>query len=335
MRTAILLPIFLLLLAGNLEAQTKTGTTIGQFTLIEPSARVAAMGGAGVTSFNEALAGYYNPAALGLFDFSDVQFTHNAWFADISINYGAGAFRIGGIGTLAAFVTYLTSGDIDVRTVEQPTGTGERYQVTDLLLGVGYGVRITDRFSCGIQVNYVQEQIWHSSTSVFGVNIGTLYELSADGLKIGASLMNFGTKNHFSGTDLRVRYDIDPARYGDNSSVPGEIITDDFSLPIVFRVGLGYPLIIDGSNTVNLAVDGLTPSDNSPAVNLGAEWVFKRVFAVRLGYSSLFQVDSEFGLTAGAGVAWDGLGNEIRADYSWGNHRSLGGVQRFTLAVAF
>lgn len=335
MRTVTLLLVLSLLLAGNLPGQSKTGTTIGQFTLIEPSARVAAMGGAGVTASGEVMSGYYNPGSPGFFDMSGLQFTYNAWFADISLNYGAGAFRIEGIGTFAAYVTYLSSGDIDVRTVEQPLGTGERYKVTNLLVGLGYGIRITDRFSCGIQVNYVLEQIWHSSMSVFGVNIGTLYELSDNGLRIGASLVNFGTKDHFSGTDLRIRYDIDPSRYGDNSSVPGELITDDFSLPIIFRVGLGYPLRIDASNTVNLAIDALTPSDNSPSVNLGSEWVFRNVFALRVGYASLFQVDSEVGLTAGAGVAWDGLGNEIRADYSWGRHQSLGDVQRFTIAVAF
>ena len=44
------LPAVALLLtcAGFASAQTNTGTTIGSFTLVEPSARIAAMGNAGV-----------------------------------------------------------------------------------------------------------------------------------------------------------------------------------------------------------------------------------------------------------------------------------------------
>jgi hypothetical protein len=37
----------------GLDAQSKVGTTVGQFLLIEPSARGAAMGNAGVTTFED------------------------------------------------------------------------------------------------------------------------------------------------------------------------------------------------------------------------------------------------------------------------------------------
>ena len=335
MYRTIIFILCLVALGSALHAQSKTGTTIGTFTLIDPSARSAAMGGAGVTSTSEAMASFYNPGALGALQRSDFQFTYNAWFADISVSSAVGTMHLGDAGTVAAVVTHLGSGDIDVRTVDQPQGTGERYSVSDLLVGLGYGMRITDRFYCGIQVNYVNERIWHSSTFVFGINVGTLYELSSDGLRIGASLVNFGTKNKFSGTDLRIRYDLDPSRYGDNSSIPGEIMTDDFSMPIVFRVGLGYPVKVDESNTFNVAVDALHPSDNSESVNIGAEWVFRRLLALRVGYQTLGQTDSELGLTAGGGVAWDGLGYEMRFDYGWASHGRLGGVHRITLGFAF
>jgi hypothetical protein len=335
MNRTITVSALVMLAVHCMLGQSKTGTTIGQFTLIEPSARSAAMGGAGVTSTSEAMAGYYNPGALGTLDKSDLQFTHNLWFADITLDHAVAALNLGTAGTAAVVVTHLGSGDIDVRTVEAPLGTGERYTVGDLLMGVAYGFRVTDRFSCGIQVSYINERIWHSSISNFAVNIGTLYILSEDGLRIGASLVNFGTKNHFDGTDLKIRYDLDPSRYGDNSSIPGQISTDEFSLPIVFRVGLGYPVRIDGSNTFNLVADALHPSDNYESVNLGTEWVFKNVLALRLGYQSLFQLDSEYGLTAGGGIAWDGDGYELRFDYAWATHRRLGGVQRITLGFGF
>jgi hypothetical protein len=335
MRRLLFAPAALLLAWSTLPGQTKTGTTVGQFTVIEPSARASAMGGVGVTSSLEAMSAYYNPAALGSLEKSDLQFTHNLWFGDIVLNQAAAAFHIGDRSSFSLAVTHLSSGDIEVRTVEQPLGTGERYSVTDLLVGAGFGMRITDRFSCGIQLNYVSERIWHSSIGLFSVSLGTLYRLSENGVRIGASLVNFGTKGAYDGADLRVRYDLDPSRYGDNASIPAALITDQFSLPMVFRVGAGIPWRIDESNVVDMAIDAVNPSDNSPAVNVGAEWMFRRVFALRAGYAGLFQTDTEFGITAGAGVIWDGLGYDLRLDYGWAGHRRLGGVQRLTLGFAF
>lgn len=335
MKRTLALPALLILSGSLLFCQTKTGTTVGQFTLIEPSARSSAMGGVGVTSSSEAMAAYYNPAALGSLTQSDLQFTHNLWFGDIILNHAMAALHLGERSTVALAVTHLSSGDIAVRTVEQPLGTGELYSVTDLSVGAGFGIMITDRFSCGIQLNYATEQIWHSSINLFSVNLGTLYRLSDDGLRIGASLVNFGTKGSFDGTDLRVRYDLDATRYGDNGSLPASLLTDQFSLPIVFRVGLGYPWHIDVSNVVDVAIEAVNPSDNSPGINLGAEWGYRDMFAVRAGYAGLFQTDSDFGLTAGAGVIWDGLGYDLRLDYSWADHRRLGGVQRITLGFGF
>lgn len=148
--------------AGLGHAQSKSGTSIGQFTLIEPSARIAAMGNAGVSLHDGIQAVYYNPAALGPMTASAVQFTHSEWFAGINFEFAAAALSLGGNGTLLASVTALNSGDMDVRTVEQPLGTGERFSVADVALSVGYGRQITRRFAAGAQVNYISESIWNS-----------------------------------------------------------------------------------------------------------------------------------------------------------------------------
>ena len=74
-----------------------------------------------------------------------------------------------------------------MRTVAQPEGTGERYTVNDLAFGLGYGRQISERFSLGLQFTYLSETIWHSTMSAFALNVGTLYQISPDGLRIGAS----------------------------------------------------------------------------------------------------------------------------------------------------
>src|SRR5262249_37263676 len=161
-----------------------------------------------------------------------------------------------------------------VRTVEQPQGTGEFFQVSDMALGLGYGLRVSDRFSAGLQASYVQETVWHTSASTLVLNLGTLYELSENGLHLGASHSNFGTDGRFSGRDLRIVYDNDPTLHGDNSALPGEQFTDHFPVPILFRVGAGLPYPLGKDSRLLLAVDAFHPSDNSESMSLGAEYTY-------------------------------------------------------------
>lgn len=315
-------------------AQSKTGTTIGQFILIEPSARVAAMGNAGVTSFDEVTAAFYNPAAPAWMEKSDVQFTHSPWLAGIDFNHFAAGIRISELSTILLSVTSLSSGEIDVRTVEQPLGTGERFTVEDLSLGIGYSRRITDRFTAGMQVNYVRETIWHSVLDAVGFNFGVLYELPFRAY-LGASLANFGTRGQFDGRDLRIRYDQNPDRFGDNSNLPAALTTEDYPLPILFRVGLGIPLTVGRQNSAHLVVNVYQPSDNTQSVSVGGEWTFMDLLSLRGGYQHLFQEDSETGLTLGGGLKYDVSQFGFRVDYAWNSYGQIGDVQRFTVGFAF
>lgn len=334
MRTYTLLFLATLLFALPASAQTKTGTTIGQFLLIEPSARVAAMGNAGVTTFDEVTSGFYNPGALGHMAASDAQFTHSQWLAGITYNYAAAAVRFGRLHTLLLSVTALNSGEIDVRTVDQPLGTGERYTVEDLALGLGYSRRLTDRFSAGLQVNYVRETIWHSSMSAMAINVGVLYELPFRAY-LGASITNFGTRGQFDGRDLRIRFDQNPDRYGDNSSLPAALHTEDYPLPILFRVGLGMPVTLGRYSRLLLVADAFQPSDNTQSVSFGGEWTFRELLSLRAGYQNLFQQDAESGLTLGAGLAFDVADYVARFDYAWNTYGRLSNVQRFTVGFSF
>ncbi len=322
------------LMGAAAQAQTKTGTTIGQFLLVEPSARVAAMGNAGVTTFNEVGASFYNPAALGWMPQSDAQFTHSMWLADIAYNYAAAGIRLGSQNTLLLTVTSLNSGEIDVRTVEQPLGTGERYSVNNLALGLGYGRRITDRFSAGMQANYIRETIWHSSLSALGLNFGVLYQLPFRAY-IGASISNFGTRGRYDGRDLRIRFDQDPDRYGDNSNLPAALTTEEYPLPILFRVGVGLPVQIDARNQALFVVDAYQPSDNTQSISMGGEWTFMQTLSLRAGYQNLFQQDAENGLTLGAGLQYELQSYVARFDYAWNSYGRIGDVQRFTVGFSF
>ena len=319
---------------GSALAQSKTGTTIGQFLLIEPSARVAGMGNAGVTTFGEIQAAYFNPGALGHLDESGVQFTHSQWVADISYNYAAAGVRMGAANMLLLTFTSLSSGEIDVRTVDSPQGTGERYTVSDIAIGLGFSRRVSDRFSAGLHVKYIQETIWHSSMSAVAFDFGVLYQLPFRAF-IGASLSNFGSKGSFDGRDLRIRYDQDPDQFGDNSNLPAALETESFALPIFFRVGMGFPVLDTPNNRMLVVADAFHPSDNDESVSLGVEWTLLKLVSVRAGYQHLFLEDAEVGLTLGAGLNYETSGLGFHFDYAWNEYGLLGDAQRFSLGFSF
>ncbi len=323
-----------LVLAAPAAAQVKVSTTLYSFLQIEPDARVAAMGNAGAAFAEGAMAAYYNPGALGDLGGSTAAFTHSPWLADIAYDYGAVAVRLGQNALLLS-VTSLNSGEMDVRTPDQPLGTGERFSVQDLAFGVGLGRQVTDRFAAGVQAKYIRETIWHSAADAFALDVGVRYRLPFQGAVLGASVSNFGTPARFSGRDLRVRYDQDDDASGDNSNLPAALEAEDHPLPIHFRVGVGVPVDLAGAGSLLLAADAFQPSDNANSVSLGAEWTYRDVVFARGGYQNLGLPDAEGGLTLGAGLHAPISGFDVRFDYAWADHGLIGTAQRFTLGLGF
>ncbi len=318
-------------------AQSKTGTTIGQFLKIEPSARYSSMGNASASLSGEASAMYYNPASLGRLEGNDIQFTFNKWLADITYDYAAAAIKIDRLGTFALSVTALNSGEIDVRTVDQPLGTGERYTVNDFALGLGYGLMLTDRVSMGMQVTFINENIWHSSLSAFAFNLGVQYSLSPGGLTIGASMSNFGPRASYNGRDLNINYTFNSSIHGSNDQLPAELRTEAFSLPTVFRAGLSYPVEFNSDYSVLLAVDAMHPNDNLESVNVGGEWSILKIFKLRTGYRNLFLPEAEGGFVFGAGVETNDIFSsfKLRFDYAYADYGRLEQAHRVTVGLSF
>jgi hypothetical protein len=337
--------LLLLIAPAAARAQSKTGTAVGQFLLIEPSARLAAMGNAGVGLPGGIQSVYYNAGQIGRLDRPAVQLTHSEWLAGITYDYAAATIPAGHFGNLFASVTSLNSGDIDVRTVEAPLGTGERYTVSDLALGLGYGRQVSDRFAAGAQVNYVAETIWHTSLKTVTLNVGTVYRLTESGVTVGAGIANYGATARFGGRDLAMQYDNDPNRHGDNSALPGERFTDNFPVPVLFRVGASVPVQVSYAGRLTFVADAFHPSDNTESVSLGGEWTWRNALSLRTGWQNArpqqwswkhpFRQEAETGLTAGAGLAGDLGGRRFHFDYAWADQGRLEQTHRFTLVLDF
>jgi len=313
-------------------AQTKTGTTLGQFLLIEPSARFTAIGNSGVTADGSLEGAYYNPASPGRVSRLEFQLAHVDWLAGIRFDYLAFGIPLKNWGTGYATLTSLNSGEIDVRTVSQPLGTGERYSVSDFALGVGFARAITDRFSAGIQVRYFQERIWHSSADAVTFDVGTVYRIRPDGLYIGSSITNFGTGASFSGRDLNITYDNVPGQNGDNGTLPGGRSVSAYDVPVLFRAGVGLPLKLSPEWKLWISAEAHHANYNPESVNGGVEATYKDFLSLRAGYQGLFIKDSEEGLALGTGIGGRLNSYGYQIDYAWADHGLLGSVHRLSLA---
>ena len=333
----ILFPIFLVfnfISSSIYFAQSKTGTTIGQFLKIAPSSRIVAMGNAGASLSGEVSASFYNTASLGSMKGIDVEFTYNKWLADITYNYIAAAINVEEVGTFGIIGTMLNSGEMDVRTVEQPHGTGEKFSVKNFALGLAFARMLTDRVSVGVQVNYITETIWHSSLETFGFNFGVQYVVSDLGLSLGASVSNFGAKASYSGRDLYINYDFDPRKYGDNDQLPSELRTGAFPLPTIFRAGISYNKNLSSDIGFILAIDAIHQNDNDQSLVLGTEILLLKMLSLRVGYRNLFLPNAEGGLVLGGGIKQEiNKSNLIRFDYSYSNYGRLIEAHRVTVGV--
>lgn len=321
--------------AASVSAQSKIGTSLAQFLLIEPSARAAAMGNAGAGFAGGLDAVYYNPAAIAGIDGFRALVAHSEWLAGIDHSYVVAGFPLWSLGMGYASITALDSGDMLVRTVDRPLGTGELFDVNDIAVAAGFGRQVTDRVRLGAQLTFMQENIWHSAASAWSLSFGTAYRFAENGPQLGASVSNFGTDAQFDGRDLRIRYDQNPDVYGDNNQLPAELFTDDFAIPVVFRVGMAVPMRAGERGELEFALDALHPSDNEESVNLGAEFRYGRALAFRAGWQGLFLDDAEVGLTAGGGLHGTVGGLDGRIDYAWADHGRLGSTHRFSLQANF
>lgn len=332
----LLLTTSTLVFAQGETKVSKVGITAAPFLTIGVGSRAVGMGGAFVATANDASALYWNPAGLAPLQRSELLLVHTRWIADTNFDFAGVVLPLGEFGTIGASISSLTTGDMAVRTIERPEGTGELFSAADLAIALTYSRSLTDRFSIGFNVKYINQRIWHESASGFALDVGTLFVTGFQGLRIGATLSNFGTDMRMEGKDLLVFYDLDPTIRGNNDRVPSNIETQNWSLPLNFQFGLAMEIVRNEQHRFTVASDALHPSDNTESVNLGGEYAFQEKFFLRGGYRDLFLRDGEQTFTIGGGAAVRFLGNvRWKFDYAYADFGRLENEQRLSVAVEF
>lgn len=315
---------------------SKKGTTAAPFLSIGQGARGLSMGGAFVAVADDPSSLYWNPAGIADINGGSIFVDHTQWFADIEFNYLATTFSLGDLGTLGLSFTASNIEEMRVTTTDRPEGNGETFSVSDIAFSVGYAIKLTDHFSIGFNPKFVYQKIWKMTASAIAIDIGVKYITPFDGAVLGMSITNFGSKMQLQGTSSAVTFDPDPTTTGNNGKIPGNLATEEWTLPLNFKVGIAYKVLSDEMNKLTLAVDASHPNDNYESIDLGGEYVFYDFLALRGGYKSMFLVDSEEGMTLGLGVKQALVGSvQIAVDYGYQDFGILKNAQKFTVGIIF
>jgi predicted porin len=308
------------------EAQVKSGTAGAQFLKIGVSARGMALADAMLPMADDASALYYNPAGLTLLDGWQASFSHHAMWVDINqewIGVAKGNPEDGSAWGVS--VTYLNSGMMEETTPLRPLGTGREFDYQDFALGFSYARRLTNKFSAGITMKYLQESTMEIDATGWAADVGTYYDTGWRSLRMAMIISNFGPDMSF--------------------------IEEEYPIPIMFRFGMAMDLY--GVKTDDHFLAGTFefghPSDNVEFINVGLEYAFRDRFFLRMGKKMNAVSETEWedydpeagyeypllssdGLGVGAGFKFESSMGNFVFDYAYAPSRYLEGRNMITLS---
>ena len=307
--------VLLLLTAGPLSALEKVGTTSMQILKIAQGARGIAMGNAMCATARDAEAVWSNPGALTELKGRQVLFSQVNMPADIHLNSVTMAQRLDDYSALSLHAVNLFTKDMKVRTWERPEGTGEYFNVWDLVAGAGYARKLTDRFSLGANVRYLHSRLEDESYDGVSVDLGTLYKTGLRSMRLGMSIQNLGPDVKYSGTFMDYRNRIQ------NNNVLVEQEYEGAALPTMFRLGMAFDayellgLRKHPDYAAEVSAEMNHPNDNRERLNIGAEGSYRHLLFLRLGGKFAYDEES---FAAGFGLlipVFDGY--RVKFDYAY------------------
>jgi hypothetical protein len=307
---------------GSLGGQ-RAGTASATFLRIGVGARAVGMGETFVAVANDPSAIFWNPAGLASLQRREVALHHVEWPADVTYEHAVLIVPSRRFGGSIALQLGVLSTDIVETTELQPFGTGRTFSYSDVVAGVAFARRWTDKLLVGTGIKWVREdlgsQVGGPTTNAVLFDVGSIYYLGLGSVRIATSLTNFGPALRPSGTYLSP-YDGSTAQY------------DAFDPPLMFRYGLAFEPVENEVQRLTTSFEVNQPADNEQLFKAGVEWLFRGTFAVRGGYN--FRADA-LKLSAGAGYLGEFGGYRGALDYAYTDGGFLGAVHRVSLGVRF
>lgn len=294
----ILLALLIVTGPGLSREVQKVGTSSLQSLKISSSVRAIGMADAYCAMADDIQSTFWNPAGLIYLKGTSAYFSQINMPADVQYNTAAVAKNFGQRGVIGVHLLAMSTDDMPVRTIYRPEGTGEYFVAYDIIGGVSYAMRLTDRFSFGFNFRVLNSGLADATTTSVLGDIGTIYQTNLRSLRIAFSVQNFGPDLKYSGSyfdylDQGRRDREDPSEEDFNSAPP----------PTMYRLGLAANLFTMTGMEAPSGWDGFLsfemshPNDNRERLNLGVELSFLDMIFLRGGhklrYKNQFGYDEE------------------------------------------
>ncbi len=312
---AQLLPSF-----GN----SRTGTAGMQFLKTGVDARSMGMAGAVISAPNDASTMYWNPAGSTQLDSGtkyNIAINHCSYFAKTKLEQAALVYKHK-YGYWGVQLLSFRSPSMKETTEFQPEGTGRTFAFSDVLIGITYAQQLTNNFSFGLNVKYVNESFAGVVTNNMLFDLGLFYDVHLRNTRFAAVISNFGinVKPHGEVTALRLS---------------GLSSTSDFSAysaPSLFRVAVSTLVFRTKEQTLMGTLQLNHPGDNNETFALGFEYQYLKLLIARAGYE--FGADEKGFPALGFGIKLPKRFGGLRFDYGWQYKKVFGNVQRIGIVAS-
>jgi len=298
----IILTLAVMLVPFALSAKPfgKVGTVGLQFLKLGVDARAIGMGEAYTAVTDDISSTYWNPAGLAPSFQNQVFFSHTNWPANIMQEYAAATYTTG-VNTFAVYGSVLHMDDMEETDEDTFEHTGRYFTNSSPAFGLDYAQQFTDKFSAGVGVKYLRENLYEYSVNSYAFDLGSMYNTGWKNVKIGMALKNFGPDVRYRvDDDSDDSTDEDPFDLFDNDG-DGQIDEDgpelESKIPMHFSLGISGDLMRSESSYLIASLQLDNVIDRTETWNLGAEYKLGNIF-LRGGYQ--FGYDSN-SYSAGAG----------------------------------
>ncbi|MFQ5632002.1 MAG: PorV/PorQ family protein [bacterium] len=297
----------------------RAGTAMYQFLKIGVGGRAVGMGESFVAVANDASALYWNPAGITQVQDNELIFSHVSWPVDVRHEFFGYVLPLGSVNRLGFSVSALHTDEFEETTEFQPLGTGNFVSFGDISVGLTFARQMTDRFSVGATVKYVDENLAELHARNVLIDFGTYYWTGFGSTRFAVSVLNFGTNIEPSGT----------VTHRDGSET-----TDfqDFSPPTIFRIGFASEFIDNEKQKLTGSVQLNHPNDNAENVNLGVEYWWNKTLALRGGYRVNVEEET-FAFGGGLNLPLNLI--DLHLDFSYSDFGRLGSASRFSAKINF
>jgi hypothetical protein len=303
-----------------------------QFLKIGAGARAQGMGGAFASIAGDVSTLAVNPAGIGSLTSIGLSVQHTGWVAATDLNFIGLVVPMSDQVNLAFQTTFMSTGSIEMTTIDQPEGTGQSYDAADIAVGVTGSVRLTSQLTFAATFKYIEERIYDVSSTGVALDAGMWYATGFKSLNLGFVINNLGFDQKFSGNALRVKFDpSDPSEPASNA----ELQTGGFALPLSFRASGSFDALDmfdnkSDSHRLTTALDFVQSADTRERVHIGLEYGWHETLFIRGGY--IINAD-EFSWSGGAGALVDLGGSAVQCDAAASSLGRFGVCYRFGISI--